>query len=71
VQLASRLHGGQQHRDENADDGDHHQQLYEGKTVAFHRTVPIGTKDQQQSRMYGVSVFGFREEPSSRLKPET
>jgi len=31
--LAGGLHGGQQQRDENADDGDHHQQLDQRKTV--------------------------------------
>jgi hypothetical protein len=41
--LAGRLDGGEQEADENADDGNHHQQFDKRESVARGRVLPSGT----------------------------
>ena len=38
--LPTRLYGGQEQRDQDGDDRDHHQEFYECKTVSTPRVMP-------------------------------
>src|SRR5690606_22835043 len=68
--LAGRLHGGKEQGHEHTDDGNHHQQLDQGKTRSYgeqfpHGRVPLGNGDVRQGGRYLDSRLNERSRRSS------
>jgi hypothetical protein len=48
--FASRLHGGEQKRDQNTDDGNNHQQFHQGKTESLQKLHGTSPENQEQKK---------------------
>ncbi len=58
--LANALHGGEQNRDQESDDRDHHEQLDEGEAAAMRGAVHRGERDGSYFRNENSSRPYFR-----------